>query len=355
MLIALVLLLFFTLLIKRSLFGPRQEIHVLYERISGLEVGSPVYVAGVYAGEVTRISYRPQEQGKPVAVTAGIKSKFKIYRNARIKIVQKGIIGDKLLEIDPGTPDALQVPDGDYIEGEAQFDIDRTMREAQQIVTDLSASVAALRTLITDEATLGAVRKSLQSLEGAINSMNTLTTNASLALEENRENLRITIENLRDLSEKAGHSLTRADRMLSETDDEITSLTRQIESAAATIERETARLGSEFSRLSGQLEQTSNEANAFLSETRAQLPSLLAKLDAGAGRLETILQRVEEGSGSLGMLINNPSPFIELDRVLKATRRALIGSAGETPAIPYEGTGAQSPSAAPPPPAPQSH
>jgi len=331
-LIAFVLFLGFTFAIRGTLFGGAMHLNVLFERVSGLEVGSPVYVAGVYAGEVTRISYQPQHMGKPVVVSLSLNQKFKFYRNANVKIIQSGIIGDKRVEIDPGTSEYPELPYGESIEGEPQFDIEQTLKQGQQIVEDLSLSIASLRQLITDEANLRAIRNTIQSLEHSIQTLNDI-------LEENRENIQETTLNFREASERVDILLGRAETVVDHTDQGVAETRANLERSLKEIEDQVRRAGDNIEHLSVKVGKTADETTDLVSATQEQLGPTLEQIENAATSLNEILTSVREGKGTLGQLINNPSPFVELDRTLRAVRRALLGRSGIEATVSYEGLG----------------
>ncbi len=327
---SLLLLLGFTFLIKKALFGPRREINVLYERISGLEVGSPVYVAGVYAGEVVRISYRPQYLGMPVVVTVAIKHKFDIHQDANIQIAQAGLLGDKRIEIDPGTTDAPLVSDGDTITGQPQFDMGRSFKEAQQIVSDLAVSVRSLRDFLTDEANLGALRNSLKALEETLINVNGVVLRVDGLLTQNERDMNELVANLHELSGQALRIAGKAEKLVDTSDREIAALSGNLARSADALVTESRRLAERFER-------TADESSALVAETRSRLRPTLENVESASASLSEILQGIREGRGTVGQLVNNPSPFMELDRVLRAIRRALVGESGPSAVLVYEG------------------
>lgn len=84
---------------------------VYFSNASGLLVGSPVQVAGVKIGQVEDIGL---EQGQ-AKVRASIYQRFAIYADATATIKSLGILGDKYIEVRPGTPSQAELRDGDTI------------------------------------------------------------------------------------------------------------------------------------------------------------------------------------------------------------------------------------------------
>ncbi len=352
MLVAFVLFLGFTFAIRGSLFGGGQKVDVMFERVSGLEVGAPVYVAGVYAGEVTQISYRPEHLGKPVVVTLGLHRNILFHRGTKVSIVQSGLIGDRRIEIDPGSPEEPPLPSGEPVEGEPQFDIDRSLREGQQIVSDLAASIRSLRDFMTDEANVVAIRNSLQNAEKTFKALDEGISNANAILVENREDFRAAVQNIRDASERSSRLLDRAEQLVGNADTAVADTQRSINTSLQDIHDQIARVGDSLTTMGQQIAWTAEDTRAVLRDTLTRLDPMLENLDRASAEMADILTRVREGRGTLGQLINNPEPFREIERTARAIRRTFLGRTGIESTIRYEDLGAEPPPTPPATPAP---
>lgn len=329
-LFAFLILLMFTFMIKKTLLGPRTEVNVLFDQVSGLEVGSPVYVAGVHAGQVTRISYQPDNLGKPVLVTLSLSRQYKLYRNARIKIIQTGLIGDKRVEIDPGTMATTALPYGEAIEGEPQFDMDQSLRRGQEILSDLAASMRSVRTLLTDETNLEAIRNGLQALEKSLGNIDAL-------LRESKEDVSETVANLRRATESANRLIDRADSFLGTTEHDLQEIRVAVTGGIQQLERETALLRADASRLTERFGRAADETTSLTAQLRVSIGPTLDSILRLGDETELILRRIREGRGTVGLLVNDPGPFLELERVLRGLRKTLIGGGdGLDARIPYE-------------------
>src|SRR5438094_9136603 len=103
MLIILGVLGFFILRIERIHVGgaATKTVTAVFDNVAGLDNKSPVRVAGVRKGMVTEIDVR---NGK-ARVTMQIDPDVELHRNATIRVANLGLLGEKYVELNPGTPD----------------------------------------------------------------------------------------------------------------------------------------------------------------------------------------------------------------------------------------------------------
>ena len=114
MLVILAILGYFVLKIEDiSIGGPEQrEIQVLFDNVAGLDERAAVRVAGVRKGSVRKIQLRPD--GKAL-VTLQIDEDVPLFENATARIANLGLLGEKFVELDPGSPSGPELADGSTI------------------------------------------------------------------------------------------------------------------------------------------------------------------------------------------------------------------------------------------------
>jgi phospholipid/cholesterol/gamma-HCH transport system substrate-binding protein len=108
---------------KIRMFGG--DYYVLYARfssVSGLRVDSPVEIEGIEVGRVEELDI---DQDKQLAVIKlRIKKDMKVYEDAIASVKTSGLIGDKLIKIDPGGGGDILKPGGTITETNSPVDIE---------------------------------------------------------------------------------------------------------------------------------------------------------------------------------------------------------------------------------------
>ena len=105
-----------------SIFGEKTyPLSAGFTSVTGLRVGSPVYMFGIEVGRVERLTM--DQTNRKAAVELQIKQGIKVYDDAIATIKTEGLIGDKYLRIDPGGAGELLKPGGTITETQPDLDI----------------------------------------------------------------------------------------------------------------------------------------------------------------------------------------------------------------------------------------
>lgn len=108
---------------KISMFGG--DFYILYARfssVSGLRVDSPVEIEGIEVGRVEQMNI---DQDKQMAVVKlRIEKDIRVYEDAIASIKTAGLIGDKLIKIDPGGGGDILKPGGRITETNSPVEIE---------------------------------------------------------------------------------------------------------------------------------------------------------------------------------------------------------------------------------------
>ena len=99
-----------------DLFTKRYTLVTFLSNSNGLQKGGSVTLAGQLAGNVKRIDFLPPsgDTTRNLRVTLEVESRLSnlIREDSRIKLKSLGLLGDKVLDISPGTPRFAVLPAG---------------------------------------------------------------------------------------------------------------------------------------------------------------------------------------------------------------------------------------------------
>ncbi len=148
-----------------SVFGERYRLVSLMGSATGLSPGAVVQVAGQPAGQVSRIELIPvgerPEEGDAVAIWLSIDRSVQeqIRADSRARVRTQGLLGDRLIDIEPGGPRAAVLGDGDTLDAAEPLDFQRVLNEAEGSVRNLTEITTNLseitRSLAEGRGTMG--------------------------------------------------------------------------------------------------------------------------------------------------------------------------------------------------------
>lgn len=121
-----------------SPFSDAHELNIMYNYAGGIEQGSPVRVMGIKVGKVKSITFDPdfkmpgtnEEVKLRIQVSIEKKAWKSVRRDSKFFINLAGVIGEKFLEISPGTVDQEEFKPGESVRGEDPPRIDQLISQS---------------------------------------------------------------------------------------------------------------------------------------------------------------------------------------------------------------------------------
>jgi phospholipid/cholesterol/gamma-HCH transport system substrate-binding protein len=267
----------FTLGSNQKSFGGGIQISAVFDDVAGLKKGGAVWFSGVKVGTINTIKFQGVSQVN-VRITVDKNVQSFIHRNAGVRISSEGLIGNKIIVIDGGSPQAPIVQDGDVLQSEKLLSTDDITKTLQQnnvnilaITTDLkkvshqlAEGKGMIGALMSDTILAMKFRKIVQNLD------NTTTATTRMAME------------LDKFGAKLNSKGTLADNLLTDTVTynklraSVTNLQHTTASAAETM--------SNLNKASNQLNGTNSAIGVLLNDPK------------GAVKVQTTLDYLQQSS-----------------------------------------------------------
>ena len=266
------------------LFRQSQVVYTHFSKVDGLTSGSYIYINGVKVGSIKKMKLVGRDS---VQVTLGFNIGTRINKGSVAYLESSGLLGDKAINIEEGEGDEL-VPNGGTIKGINSGGMLEAFQESgAQLTNDASESFNKLNNTLTQ--LQGVVdQDNRRKIDKMLSNLQQTTSELSLLMKRRRAELEGSIEH--------------ANNFLGNLDTVTTKNRSRIDSAMAGLERSMQN----FERVTAELETTNK-------------------------RLNSILIKVDEGEGSLGMMVNDPSLYNNLDS-LSVELSTLIRNINEDPA-----------------------
>ncbi len=288
------LILFITIFFAGSIeriFSPKAELKAQIQNVKGLRQGAPVWVSGIEVGSVKSIDLHP-EYGTVVSMSVNKHALEFLKQDSEASVLTMGLLGDKYIELNGGSPAAAPIKPGDMIKGTAQIEMkdimersavsiqkmNEFMTKLENLVAKLERGEGTVSKFLTDPAlynnlkettkTLAAILKDIESGQGTIAM---LLKNPSLY-----NNLVAATSSLEELSRKLNTSSGTMKKLI-----EDPSLYNRIMATTTSLEAFSKKLNEEQGTLRRLIEEPDLYEN--LNTLSKQLSSLLEKLDTGEG------------------------------------------------------------------------
>ncbi|MEM8763835.1 MAG: MlaD family protein [Bacteroidota bacterium] len=230
-------------------FEDSETFYAVYNHVGGLQAGTQVTINGFKVGNVTNIRFK-DDSGK-LLVTFSINNDFEFSKNSKAELYDTGIIGGKGIQINPVFDGSPIAQSGDTLVSESKPGITELV---QQKLTPLQMKV-----------------------EGAVSHADTLLMNVNSILDEpTKLELKKGIVGLSELVQTFKTSADRLNKLLDDNGGSLDKSLKNIDS-----------ITTNFAQISDSLNQ------AGLAQTLTEFQKTVTKLNA-------VLQKIENGEGSLG-------------------------------------------------------
>lgn len=121
----------FTLGSQSKTFSKSIHVSAVFDDVSGLKTGNSVWFSGVKVGSISKIHFiGPSQVDVRMSIDEG--SQQYVHRNAGVHIGSDGLIGNKIIVIDGGSPQAPIVQDNDVLQTEKVTSTDDMLKVLQQ-------------------------------------------------------------------------------------------------------------------------------------------------------------------------------------------------------------------------------
>lgn len=296
-----------------KLLHPKVEIKAAMRDVKGLKKGAPVWVYGIEEGSVENISLDPH-YGTVVTLSIFKGVLGYLRKDSTASVLTMGLLGDKYIELTPGTSKAEPLKAGDVIAGTAQIDLKEVMEAGGASMQKMNDFIQKLGKLVEK------IEKSKGSLAGFLDDP-ALYDN----LKESSRYLSLITKDIRNGRGTAGMLVKDPSlyERLASASKSLEGFSRKIESGSGTMNKlieddllynRLVGAASSMEELGKKLNNSSGTFNKLIEN-----PELYENLNRASLHISSILDRIDNGEGAAGVLIRDE----EMAKDLKETVREL--------------------------------
>lgn len=314
---------------RANLFRSKFPYETHFESASGLIAGNNVSLNGVVVGSVIEVRLSGDPADRTVRVVYDVVRRWApmIRKSTRASIKTRGLLGDKYIELEGGKVDEPEVPIGGEIPPAQGAGLEKLLEGSGDLLTDLSAIAKSLRNILgrteNGEGFLGAITSNSDESKQLGNNFNeTLhSLNAILAKVEHGQGLvgRLLVDDKygKETSEALAGAIHSVQSLLAQIDQGIRTGNGAIPALLSDPEgkKKVYALLDELSTTAAGLVRIVDN----LEKGHGAIPILLHDPEFGRAfttnlrslseHLDSISRKLDDGEGTAGKLINDPSLF----------------------------------------------
>ena len=271
-----------------NILSSSKMFYAIYPKIDGLVEGNPVQLNGFKVGRVSKLLFHPNNSGNVIVEFSLSNEVMELPKDSRAKIFSSDLLGSKAVDLVLGNDTAF-LNDGDTLIAEIEINLQESVnqqiaplkKKTEELISSIDSAVIIVQHILNEEArdNLG---KGFESIQRSFSKFETVANNLDGLVEGN-------VDKLNDIFSK-------------------------IQSIASNLNKNNKELTNvinNFSSISDSLAKA-NLASTFENANKALIDA------------SQILEKINSGEGTLGLLINNDSLYNNLDAAASDLDKLLL-------------------------------
>ena len=272
---------------SRDIFLQEKTCFAYYKKVDGLVTSNPVYLSGIKIGYVKNVEFVSNNSSE-VKVTLVFNNKINIPKNSIAKIYSADLMGSRAIQIIMGDSNEL-LAENDVLKSEIEADLKEEINrqvvplklKAEELMSSFDSVLIAIK-LVFNENTRKNLTYSFENIKISLDNIKHMTYNVDTLVTNQRNRLSQIIVNFESISHNIRNN-----------NDKISNIISNFSTLSDTLAR-------------SNISQTINTTNKALAD------------------VASIMNKINKGEGSLGMLINNDSLYNNLQSSAKNLDLLLI-------------------------------
>jgi phospholipid/cholesterol/gamma-HCH transport system substrate-binding protein len=307
-----------TLSSESGLFVSYYKIHANFDDVQGLLPGAPVWMAGKEIGRIDEVEFTEFGSERPIHVAMrinrGIQTRVRSDSVATIGTI--GVLGDSYIEIRPGSPDGSVLIDGEKINAVSPTNIYLALAQGTEALANVSELARNLNLVVSDVREEGVVTKAASAVSAV--------SNIILEVENGNGMLHGLVYDGGD-----GDGVGSIERSLAS----IESILNEVESGNGMLN---SLIYAEDTTGVADIQESLDSLSDILLEVKngdGLLHALIYDEESGrlsdeavaaVTRLNSVLEKIEEGEGTLGLLVSDPSLYEDMTMLFGGAQRSVV-------------------------------
>jgi phospholipid/cholesterol/gamma-HCH transport system substrate-binding protein len=260
-----------------NLFKEQRMVYAVYDQVGGLSKANPVSINGFKVGQVSDIYFEPGFSGN-IIVEITVETHIPIPRNSIALIYSSDLMGSKAIDLKLGN-DTAYINSGDTIATKVEASLKEAVNQqiqplkakAEELILSIDSVVTVIKAIFNEKAkenlsnSLASIQQTFENLESASYNLDTLVASQKTRLAQIMFNLESITNTIRENEGNIDNIITN------------------------------------FSTLSDSL-------------AAAHIPETFANINSVVSDVAVIVEKINNGEGSIGMLVNDENLYKDLQK-----------------------------------------
>ncbi len=288
---------FFMVAVTAAVFGNLElnskEGKTVYFRLNdatGIRNGTPIMYKGLKVGEVKDVMMKDNQ----IITRVNVYHEFDIPDNVRFNVKQSGFVGQKFVEfeIDPAVKSQATLKDNYEYDGrQSNANMDAVMAKLNDVAAEMTVLLKTFNEVVTTDQSKNALQDSIANLKDITDSVKNIVAS-------NDKNIQEVIENAKNMTAMIDRLLAKNEQNLNTSINNITEISQTLKAFTSLVDK---LLANNKDNIDGSLK---------------NLKDITDKVNSTMDDIEKITNDINNGNGTLGMLINDNQTKNEVKKVV---------------------------------------
>lgn len=283
------LILGYNFLKGKDIFTNTKDLYAKYDHINGIDVSNPILYNGMTVGKITKLELLPD---RTILATLTIKEEIPVPKNTVARIESQDLLGAKAVNLELGNS-TVMAEEGDTLVSEVEISLAESVNEQVRPV-----KAKAEKLLVTMDSILISIQYILNP--------------------QFRENIDRSFYSIKRSIQTIEQTAYRMDALVEIQSTRLNAITANVESITSNLKNNNQRITDVLVNLDR------------ITDTlaRAKIASTIYNANKALAEFSIIAQKINRGEGSMGLLVNNPQLYnnlntsaINLDKLLVDLRQ----------------------------------
>jgi phospholipid/cholesterol/gamma-HCH transport system substrate-binding protein len=291
-------------------------VNILFDSAAGLDRSAEVRVAGVHVGNVEKVAL---EKGR-AKVTFRVPPHIVLYQDSKAYLKSEGFLGEKYVEIAPGTPVFPKVePDGEIEQGEPPTDIEQMLSKMGAIREDIKEIAKPIGDLLKS-----VDPKKVEKMVDNLNTFSGQLTGMSKDAKETIQKAKDAFSRVEEIGDKVKKGEGTLGKLI--TDETVYQEAKKTVETAREAAESAKQAVDTLKNLSEQIEKGEGTLGKLVKDD-----SLYQDAKDTIQSMKGIAEKVEKGEGTLGKLVSDDQLMKEAEKTMRKIQKAAESIEEQTP------------------------